>query len=202
MAIMELETNSKPLVNHQPLPGVSFAPIVTPDYWLFRVKLSETQAVLAFPKFGIVGIGFAVEKEDWNTNLPFNCPTREIYRHIEKNKGDPAITEDDCLKAIRMLQEAVAKSRGENLNELINRVRKATRKVKRILMGRTELIEIRNLQLIEEREKALCVQQRGDARKIWLARSLIEYLFRHQQGTTKLINIKIPEWLSEEKDLY
>lgn len=69
-------------------------------------------------------------------------------------------------------------------------------------MGHTELVEIRNLVLLEEREKALCVQQKGDPRKIWLARSLIEYLFRHQQGTTQLINIKIPKWLSDEKDLY
>lgn len=68
-------------------------------------------------------------------------------------------------------------------------------------MNRTELVEIRNLALIEEREKALCVQQKGDPRKIWIARSLIEYLFRHQQGTIQLINIKIPEWLQEEKGL-
>lgn len=68
-------------------------------------------------------------------------------------------------------------------------------------MSRAELIEIRNLVLLEEREKALCVQQKGDPRKIWLARSLIEYLFRHQQGTTQLVNIKIPEWLAESKEL-
>jgi hypothetical protein len=73
------------------------------DYWLARVKVSETQAVIAFPKFGIVGIGFERE-EDWNTNLPASCEAEQIYDHIKHNRGDKRITKAKCLAAIRMLQ--------------------------------------------------------------------------------------------------
>jgi len=81
------------------------APFVNEDYWRFRVRLSDTQAMLGFPKFTTLGIGFAQE-EDWNTNLPYTCGTEEIYEHIEHNKGDDTITRDDCVAAIQMIQEA------------------------------------------------------------------------------------------------
>ena len=41
-------------------------PPIDEDYWAYRVRLSDTQSIVGFPKFGTVGIGFAVE-EDWNT---------------------------------------------------------------------------------------------------------------------------------------
>lgn len=47
--------------------NVSLAPMVDEDYWIFRVPLSENQAVVGFQKFGTVGIGFQHEI-DWNTN--------------------------------------------------------------------------------------------------------------------------------------
>lgn len=81
-------------------------PGVNEDYWLYRVRLSETQAMLGFPKFGMVGIGFARE-DDWNTNLPASCEAGAIFEHIAGNKGDQSISDDDCLDAIRMIQRAV-----------------------------------------------------------------------------------------------
>lgn len=80
------------------------------DYWTYRVRLSDTQAILGFPKYLTIGIGFAIE-DDWNTNLPFTCDTKEIWEHIAHNKGDDAIADEDCIKAIEMVQEAARRDR-------------------------------------------------------------------------------------------
>lgn len=80
-------------------------PPIGKEYWLFRVPLSDTQAIVAFPKFGTLGVGFQREK-DWNTNLPYICNTQEIFDHISHNKGDDAITDSDCIAAIKLIQEA------------------------------------------------------------------------------------------------
>lgn len=85
-------------------------PMIDEDYWAFRVRLTDKQAIVGFPKFGTIGVGFAVE-EDWNTNFPYTCGTEEIYDHIEHNKGDDAITREDCLTAIRMVQDAAREAR-------------------------------------------------------------------------------------------
>ena len=103
---MKLEVNQACLVEVDPVPGVLVTPAIGPDYWLLRVPLTATQALVAFPKFGTIGIGFQVEGADWNTNLPAACPADEIYRHIRVNKGDPAIQDDDCIAAIKLLQRA------------------------------------------------------------------------------------------------
>lgn len=76
------------------------------DYWKYRVKLSETQAIIGFPKFGTIGIGFMDEK-DWNTNLPYSCEAEQIYNHIKHNKQDKKIKKSDCIKAIQMIKDAV-----------------------------------------------------------------------------------------------
>jgi len=75
------------------------------DYWTYRVRLGERQAIVGFPKFSLTGIGFAVE-EDWNTNLPSRCETEEIFEHIRHDKGDDSISDADCREAIRMIQAA------------------------------------------------------------------------------------------------
>ena len=72
------------------------------------MKLSDEQAIVGFPKFGMIGIGFAQE-EDWNTNLPSSLDAQEIFDHISHNKGDPDIADEDCVQAIRMIQAAVPK---------------------------------------------------------------------------------------------
>ncbi len=88
-------------------PGVALmTPEVSEDYWQYRVRLTDKQAVLGFPKFMTIGIGFAVEAADWNTNLPFQAPAKKILEHIRVNKGDDAILDADVLKAIRMIQAA------------------------------------------------------------------------------------------------
>lgn len=99
-----------------------FGPIVmTPklgeDYWAYRVRLSDEQAIVGFPKFFTIGIGFAVEEEDWNTNLPYTCGAEEIYEHIEENKGDDTISREDCLTAIRMVQEAAKADREDGTED-------------------------------------------------------------------------------------
>ena len=77
------------------------------DYWLFRVPVSDVQAIVGFPKFFTVGIGFQHE-EDWNTNLPYTYEAKEIYDHIEHNRGDDSITEKTCIAAIEAIQKAAA----------------------------------------------------------------------------------------------
>jgi hypothetical protein len=81
------------------------APLVDEDYWEYRVIVGEHQAVVGFPKFGTVGVGFAVE-EDWNTNLPFGGVVLDIWRHIANNKGDDSIPDELCIEAIRLIKEA------------------------------------------------------------------------------------------------
>lgn len=90
--------------------SVVVTPAIDEDYWAYRVRLSETQAIVGFPKFGTIGIGFAVE-DDWNTNLPYRCTAEEILAHIGHNKGDEAISDEDCLVAIRLIQEAARADR-------------------------------------------------------------------------------------------
>lgn len=89
---------------------MSLTPMVDEDYWAYRVRLTDKQAVLGFPKFGTIGIGFAAE-EDWNTNLPYRCDTDEICQHIKHNAGDDSITEDDIRAAVELIQQAARDDR-------------------------------------------------------------------------------------------
>lgn len=86
--------------------GIQITPPISEDYWAYRVRVGEGQAVVGFPKFSTVGIGFAKE-EDWNTNLPFTCEAEEIFKHIGHNKGDESIANEDCIAAIRLIQGAI-----------------------------------------------------------------------------------------------
>jgi hypothetical protein len=103
--------------NGQPF-GFSICPVTSPDYWMFRVKLHREQAVLGFPKFGMIGVGMAVEK-DGNTNLPLS-PLRtpqenaeKIANHIFCNKRYKVITKDMIVEAVRMIEDG-AKQYCEN----------------------------------------------------------------------------------------
>lgn len=89
---------------------VSISPAVSEDYWSYRVRLTEGQAVVGFPKYSTIGIGFAVE-EDWNTNLPYTIDTDEIRKHIWHNRGDKAIKKPVVREAIRLIQEAAKADR-------------------------------------------------------------------------------------------
>lgn len=83
--------------------------IITPpidkDYWVFRVKVHKDQSIVAFPKFGTMGIGFTVES-DWNTNFPYTKNATDIYNHIERNKKYDSIMKETCIEAIEILQRA------------------------------------------------------------------------------------------------
>jgi len=80
-------------------------PPLDEDYWVFRVKLFKEQAIIAFPKFSTIGVGFAQE-EDWNTNLPFSTDADKLFDHIRDNKKYDEISDEQCLEAIRLIQAA------------------------------------------------------------------------------------------------
>ena len=75
------------------------------DYWQFRVKVSDEQAIIGFPKMFTIGIGFAKE-DDWNTNLPYMTHTKSLWEWIKKNKGYASIPDKRCIEAIKMVQQA------------------------------------------------------------------------------------------------
>lgn len=107
----ELVLGSRTQLDGTPVIGpVMLAPSLGEDYWSYRVLLSERQAIVGFPKFGTIGIGFAVE-DDWNTNLPYRCAAEDILQHILHNKGDESISDEDCLAAIRLIQGAAKADR-------------------------------------------------------------------------------------------
>ena len=85
--------------------NIMVTPPLDDDYWVFRIKLHEDQSLIAFPKFGTLGIGFAQEN-NWNTNLPYQCTTKDIYNHIKENKKYKQITKKKCIEAIEILQKA------------------------------------------------------------------------------------------------
>lgn len=85
---------------------VMITPPISEDYWAYRVRVADGQAIVGFPKFSTIGIGFAVE-EDWNTNLPYDCSAEQIYEHIEHNRGNESISRETCIAAIRLIQDAV-----------------------------------------------------------------------------------------------
>ena len=98
--------------------GLMICPPVGEDYWVFRVKLCKDQAVLGFPKFGMIGVGMALE-EDGNTNLPLctlDTPFSnaiKIANHIKCNKKYKSITFKMIVDAILLIEEG-AKQYCEN----------------------------------------------------------------------------------------
>lgn len=89
--------------------GIMITPPIDENFWLFRVPLSEDQAIVGFPKFNVIGIGFQKE-EDWNTNLPSGTSAITIYEHIKCNKG-PGIKRGACIEAIAMMEQAEAREK-------------------------------------------------------------------------------------------
>lgn len=98
--------------------GVMITPPIDENFWLLRVPVSETQAIVGFPKFNVIGVGFQVEN-DWNTNLPSGTHAIEIYDHIKHNKGDAKISRGRCIEAITLIQKKVLEmKRAETLEKL------------------------------------------------------------------------------------
>ncbi len=116
MPDLKLERKNQPEGGHL-APGIAMTPALDEDYWEYRVIVGEHQAVVGFPKFMTVGIGFAVE-EDWNTNLPYRSPTMDIWKHIRHNKGDDSIPDEICIQAIKMIQAAAREDRNDDRPDL------------------------------------------------------------------------------------
>lgn len=121
---------------------IMFTPAISEDYWIMRIKLFRNQALVAFPKFGLIGVGFAVEKGSWNTNLPYQTPADHLYRHIECNKKYDQITKEHCLKAIKMLQAACANYEKEQKEKTINLNMK---EVNNVIMGAISMSGLRRV---------------------------------------------------------
>lgn len=85
---------------------VIFTPPIGEDYWLYRVNLFEDQSIIAFTKFGTIGIGFEIE-DDWNTNLPYSEKAEQICQHIWHNRKYIAIKRKRTIRAIEMIQERI-----------------------------------------------------------------------------------------------
>lgn len=114
---LQLQINNKPINDtSRPLEpvGILVTPPIDENFWLFRVPVSDNQAIVGFPKFLTIGIGFQHET-DWNANLPYRCPAEEIFNHIKHNKGDRSIPDARCLQAIRMIQAAARKATKEGV---------------------------------------------------------------------------------------
>lgn len=97
-----------------PSKTILMTPSIGQNYWEYRVQVGsgpQPQAVVGFPKFMTIGIGFAVE-EDWNCNYPYSCTTDEILDHIWHNAG-PGVSREDARRAIEMIQEAAREDHGD-----------------------------------------------------------------------------------------
>jgi hypothetical protein len=107
---MKIEYNANFVKGNDSFAGgrILVTPPLNEDYWVLRVPLTDKQAIVAFPKFTLIGIGFQVEDNDWNTNLPSNCEAEEIYEHIKCNKGDDSISDEACIEAIQLIQKELA----------------------------------------------------------------------------------------------
>lgn len=105
------QLDDPPFVSDDGSTIVMVTPPIDEDYWSYRVKLGDNgQAIVGFPKFSTIGIGFAIE-EDWNSNLPYPVDAEQIFEHIAHNKGDDSISDADCIEAIRLIQAAVREDR-------------------------------------------------------------------------------------------
>jgi hypothetical protein len=93
--------------------GLALSPRLGENYWVYRVRVGGGQAILGFPKFRTIAVGFAIEDYDHNTNLPFRCSTAVIWEHIRHNRGPATATVEEMKAAIELICEAAATERGE-----------------------------------------------------------------------------------------
>jgi hypothetical protein len=97
--------------------------------WYYRVAVSDRQAVVGFPKFSTVGIGFEDEPGSLDLNLGYDRGTETIFRHVYSNKGDAAIADDACRQAISMVRDAAARDiRGASAGPVVRRPARGPRK--------------------------------------------------------------------------
>lgn len=103
---------------------IMMPPPVDEDYWTYRVRLTKSQAVVGFPKYSTIGVGFTKERETgYDVNLPYSCPTADIVKHIKSNKGNSRIDDADVFEAVRMIQWAALTDRMAERRELLRQAR-------------------------------------------------------------------------------
>ncbi len=93
--------------------NIMITPPLGDDNWVYRVMVSEKQAIVGFKKFMTMGIGFMIESYDWNRNLPWSHDTMDLWEHIKENKGDDSISDTECVKAIEMIQDVVKENKDD-----------------------------------------------------------------------------------------
>jgi hypothetical protein len=138
---LRVEFNPAVLKHEDPSSAVMLTPALDEDFWLMRVPLTEHQALVVFPKFGVMGCGYQHEEADWNTNLPLDG-RRDYNYHLKLVTHINANRIRDCetdwipqlivLTAVDMLDELVARNNaypGEVLPQLRRRVRCAETEV-------------------------------------------------------------------------
>jgi hypothetical protein len=95
--------------------------------WIFKIKLSYEQEMVAFLAAGTIHIGFRNERFP-NTSMPLSCPAEEIFTHIARNKGGKTITDEECVGAIKVLQflivvpEQIKNLSSDKLKEIADRL--------------------------------------------------------------------------------
>lgn len=146
---LRIEHNAKALVDPTPAIsakfGIRIPPPISKDFWLMRVPVSEKQAIVVFPKFGMYGVAFQNEIT-WNVNCPTLAPAATILAHIARNKGDDSIPDERCLLAIYMLQEAV---RDLQLSAAVQAVRAEKEANARIRMALAYIDQMGGASLLE-----------------------------------------------------
>jgi len=115
---LKIEYNSqcvdRTIVEQTPFGHGVISPVVSDDYWLFRVPLFENQALLAFPKCFTMGIGFAQEEVEQNVNLPYECGIETILKYLKRNKKYEDISDAKIREAIKMLKALCKRFLQEN----------------------------------------------------------------------------------------
>lgn len=81
--------------------------------WLFRVDVGGGQAVIGFPKYTTIGVGFEQEPESGNTNLPYTTPAKALLNHSWCNRGGMTATPEEALRAFELVQEAAQEALGK-----------------------------------------------------------------------------------------
>lgn len=119
---MELELERRDQANKTGVVGISetasamISPMVDEDYWEYRVRVSDEQAVVGFPKYTTIGVGFAVEDGSWNTNLPYTLDAEYIANHIDVNRPK-GLRRATVVEAIKLIQAAAHADRGTTPKE-------------------------------------------------------------------------------------
>ncbi len=77
--------------------------------WIYRVKITDRQAIIGAYYHGQIGIQFYTGP---GVKLWIGPGTAEqIFEHLAPEKGDDRITRQDCIEAIRLIQAAIIRDR-------------------------------------------------------------------------------------------